>query len=159
MLLVLYSCKFCVVCKLREAEVLPSFVLLHEMLLATSARISQAATVRTIRETSKFQLPTPPSTVLNPSLVVTLRYTVPIMFLINELHQGKGNISQRDFRELSRKFSSRFGRHPDLLLTFNYNFYCLQATNIFFLISRIASFSYMPFYYNSGVKQGRWLHL
>ena len=69
------------------AEVLAICVLLHEMLLATSARISQAANVRTIRKTSKFQQPT--SLLINThllilSLMVTSRYSNPKPFPLSD---------------------------------------------------------------------------
>ena len=61
---------------------------------------------------------------LNLSLVVTLKYSIPITVprsdeTYNEIRQDKRDICQRNVRELSRKSLVRFCRRPDFLLTFD----------------------------------------
>ena len=91
------------------------------MLLATSVRINQAFTVRTIRSTSELQLPTPPAPnnhFLNLFLVVTLRYSVPIVLILlddilNEMVGEKGIFVRQMSGNCRENRSSRFCRYPE----------------------------------------------
>ena len=92
------------------------------MLLATSARISQAFVCCSYHSVN-FKIRTTYTLLnnhlLHPSLVLTLRYSVQTIFLLNEIRQGKG-IFVREILKNGQEYPSfRSGRHPDLLLTFN----------------------------------------
>ena len=61
----------------------------------------------------------PHNHLLNPPLVVALRYSVPIIFLLLdktyiEICQGKRDICQGNIRNCQGNLSSRFGRHPEI---------------------------------------------